>query len=175
MELWLKVLGGPRNIVELGTWTGNSAFAWLACPNTFVWAIDNVDNASSLREDVKRYGWENRLSFLKGDSVAWATPLESKLLGPPAWGWSSEPFIDLLYIDTSHEYLQTRREIEAWLPHLKHGGWLVLDDAVGYSDVTKAFQYCLDVSCQGMFNHYTVFTGPTYTPKTHGLLVAQVK
>src|SRR5205807_6797619 len=75
MELWLKVLGGPRNIVELGTYTGNSTFAWLACPNTFVTTIDNgpVENARPLREDVERYDWTGRVNIVHADSIEYAS------------------------------------------------------------------------------------------------------
>src|SRR5712692_5405966 len=58
---------GPGKIVELGTWTGNSAFAWLSCLHSShslhnkddrLWTIDtNQDNSGPLVEDAKRYGW----------------------------------------------------------------------------------------------------------------------
>jgi Methyltransferase domain len=83
--------------------------------------------------------------------------------------------VDMVYVDTTHEYLQTRREIEAWLPHIKPYGWLVLDDAIGYPDVLKAFCYCVEVSCRGRFDYFNVYTRPPFTPESHGLLVAQLR
>lgn len=161
MELWLKVLGGPRRIVELGTYTGNSAFAWLACPNTNVTTIDvNHDNLLALLEDVEAFDWTGRVSMIKGDSVAYAE----------SYGLQA----DMVYVDTSHEYLQTRREIEAWAPHIQHGGFLVLDDIVQYPSVLEAFKYCFETSWRDRFDWFMGYT-ETYTPKNHGLLVARVK
>ena len=165
MELWLKVLGGPRNIVELGTYTGNSTFAWLSCPNTFVTTIDNgpVENARPLREDVERYDWTGRVYIVHADSIEYA----SQYTG----------LADMVYIDTSHEYLQTRREIEEWLPHVRPQGWIVMDDIASrdYPDVLRAFEHCLQVSCRDRFGWFQGWTVPPYTPSSHGLLAAKLK
>ena len=81
----------------------------------------------------------------------------------------------MVYFDTSHEYVQTRREIEEWLPHVNPHGWLVLDDIVSYPEVLKAFTYCLEVSCKDRFDWFQCWTGPPYTPTSHGLLVAKLR
>jgi|SRR6267143_5206836 len=164
MELWLKVLGGPRSIVELGTYTGNSTFAWLACPNTIVTTIDNgpPENLLPLREDIERYGWEGRVNIVRADSIQYGEDYPTK-------------YADMVYIDTSHEYVQTRREIEEWVPHINPHGWLVLDDIVSYPEVLKAFQYCLEVSCKDRFDWFTGYTQPPFTPESHGLLVASLR
>ena len=162
MELWLKVLGGPRRILELGTYTGNSAFAWLACPNTFVTTVDtNHDNLFPLLLDVEHYDWKGRVSMVKADSIAYAED------------WTLP--LDMVYIDTTHEYLQTRREIEAWTPHIKSQGWLVLDDIIGYPHVAQAFKYAYETSCQGKFDWFMGYLDQPYTPRNHGIMVARIK
>jgi predicted O-methyltransferase YrrM len=162
-QLYRDIIGYPARVVELGTWTGNSGFAWLS-EGARLWSIDNnQDNSSSLVEDAKRYGWTPNLVCVKADSIEYA----KEWTGP----------IDLLYVDTSHEYLQTRREVEAWIGHVRSGGFIVLDDAISYPDISKAFAYCLDTSCKGKFAYSTIYTGldDTYTPKSHGLIVAKIK
>lgn len=158
-RVYRECLGHPATVVELGTWTGNSAFAWLA-EDAKVWTIDsNQDNAAMLVEDAKRYGWTPNLVCLKADSIDYARQ------------WKKP--VDLLYVDTNHEYLQTRRELEAWLPHIRQGGFLVMDDVCGYPEVLKAFIYCHETfQC---FDQFTVYSQPPYTPKNHGLLVARIK
>ena len=39
-----------------------------------------------------------------------------------------EPGIGLLHIDGNHDYLKLQRDIEQYVPKLKPGGYLVLDD-----------------------------------------------
>jgi len=36
--------------------------------------------------------------------------------------------IDLLFIDTSHEYKHTLRELEIWLPLMNKGAWILFHD-----------------------------------------------
>jgi predicted O-methyltransferase YrrM len=160
-QLYREVLGYPARAVELGTWTGNSAFAWLS-EGAKLWTIDtNQDNSGSLVEDAKRYGWTGNLVCVKADSIEYA----KEWRGP----------IDLLYVDTDHEYLQVRREVEAWIPHIREGGFIVLDDAVEYPAVHEAFDYCAEVSCKDRIASFTLYTGPPITPKNHGLILCRLK
>lgn len=46
-----------------------------------------------------------------------------------AKGWTG-PQVDLIFIDDGHTYPEVAGDIEFWLPHIKHGGYLVLDDYV---------------------------------------------
>ena len=160
-RVYRENIGHPARVVELGTWTGNSAFAWLS-EGAKLYSIDtNQDNSGMLVEDARRYGWTERLVCIKADSIEYAKE------------WN-EP-IDLLYVDTDHEYLQVRREVEAWIPHVRSGGFIVLDDAVEYPVVHEAFDFCAEVSCKDRIASFTLYTGLPHTPKNHGLIVAKVK
>lgn len=36
--------------------------------------------------------------------------------------------IAVLHIDGNHDFAQVARDVELWVPHVVHGGWLILDD-----------------------------------------------
>lgn len=38
--------------------------------------------------------------------------------------------IQLIHIDGNHKYEEVCRDIQAWLPHIARGGWILLDDYV---------------------------------------------
>jgi predicted O-methyltransferase YrrM len=159
-RLWFEVLEKPHTIVELGTYLGNSAFAWLSCGTQLI-TVDTEQSdlaLAPLRQDLKDFGWSCQL--IQKDSIEFAGNFEGT--------------VDMVYIDTTHEYVQTRREVEEWILNIRPGGWLVLDDAVSYPEVLRAFSYCVEVSCKNQFDWFTVYTRPPYTPPSHGLLVAKL-
>lgn len=36
--------------------------------------------------------------------------------------------IAVLHIDGNHDYSAVKEDVDLWLPHIKQGGWLILDD-----------------------------------------------
>jgi len=48
--------------------------------------------------------------------------------------------IDLLYIDSYHDYNNTKKEIEEYSPKMAPGGWIVLHDALRWPGVRKAIK-----------------------------------
>ncbi len=111
----------PRLIVELGTRGGASTRALLAgaeVVDALVLSVD-LDDCGTL---PLPHG--ERWRFIRGDDVAFG---ES---GFREWaeGEGVEPRVDLLFLDTSHEYEHTKRELEVWLPHLAPEGVIMLHD-----------------------------------------------
>lgn len=108
---------GP--FVELGVRRGNSTKAlWEAAKvrGVDLISVDINDNSGVIKDS----GW----TFVRSDSVQfgkrypeWCSQ-RGRLLAP----------ISLLFIDTSHLYEMTRREIRAWLPHLSANGTMVFHD-----------------------------------------------
>ncbi len=47
-------------------------------------------------------------------------------------------FIDLLFIDTDHNYNQLRTELEIWEPFVKRGGMIVMHDVETFPEMAKA-------------------------------------
>lgn len=102
----------PR-VLELGTRGGNSTSAFLAAveKSGWVWSIDI--NPPQVPE------WWHGLScwrFLQADDMS-----EQAL----AW---APPVVEVLFIDTSHEYAHTLSELRAYGPRVRPGGVILLHD-----------------------------------------------
>ncbi|MFO7534533.1 MAG: class I SAM-dependent methyltransferase [Kiritimatiellia bacterium] len=118
---FLTLMQQPRLIVELGTRGGESTRALLAAAS--------VVNARMLSLDINECGGielthRDRWSFVKCDDVTFG------LTGLDEWCRQEglEPKVDVLFIDTSHKYEHTKRELAAWMPRLSEGGLVMLHD-----------------------------------------------
>ncbi len=110
--------------VELGIRTGESTVALLFAAKEIggtVTSIDIIDCPKAVSE-VSSLGLSEHWSFIKGDdlSVEWETP------------------IDHLFIDTSHDYDQTLKELQKFEPWVKVGGIITLHDIVLFPPVLQA-------------------------------------
>lgn len=108
----------PRLIVELGVRDGESTFVFERvaglCGSKFVSVdIEDYSRASDLEDWI----------FLKKDDLEFAGEFRDWCRGE-----GLEPEIDILFIDTSHEYHQTVKEIEAWFPFLSKNGKVFFHD-----------------------------------------------
>jgi cephalosporin hydroxylase len=109
----------PKLIVELGTRGGDSTFVFERVARRTGATLVSVDiadcsNVISLPEWV----------FVQEDDLAFARRF-------PAWCAERglTPEVDVLFVDTTHAYEQTRAELEAWMPHLGHGGRAIFHDS----------------------------------------------
>lgn len=108
----------PKLIVELGTRGGDSTFVLervaSLCQADFV-SVDIVD--SSGISDYPRW------RFVKADDVPFAAKF-------PAWCAQERipSEIDLLFVDTSHQYEHTVKEIQAWFPLLSRRAKVIFHD-----------------------------------------------
>ena len=98
----------PTLIVELGTRTGESTFALERVAALYGANLVSVDLNHCAR--VSSYpGWE----FVQCDDIAFASQFPQ---------WCAErggvPAIDVLFLDTSHEFEHTAREIAQWFSYL---------------------------------------------------------
>jgi len=113
-----------KTILELGTAEGESTLALLSAADKIegkVYSID-INPCQMAREVVERFGLLDRWTFIQGDDlqVKW------------------ERRIDILFIDTSHEYEHTLKELEKYEPFVRNGGVIILHDIVSYPSVMKA-------------------------------------
>jgi predicted O-methyltransferase YrrM len=100
--------------IELGTCGGGASLTMAVMnPDAIIISIDieKLPQVSPIEELCKNF------KYVEGDSIQLA-----KVLGP-----KFAP-IDLLFLDTTHEYEQTKGEFEAWLPYMKSGGVICFDD-----------------------------------------------
>ena len=105
-------------VLELGTRRGNSTLAFLAAAEAtggHVWSADITDCAHD-PEGMLPWARHPLWTFIHGDDRDAA--VQSLL---PAQ-------CDLLFIDTSHEYLHTLEELRAYMPRVAPGGVALFHD-----------------------------------------------
>jgi hypothetical protein len=126
---------GFFNIIEVGTWKGKTSRQVLErCPNVDYTMIDRWEcptpddsyfNSGSETARLPQVKYEaafhecvaialefgQRVHIIKSDSVAAAEDIE-------------ERSVDLIFIDGDHSYDGVRRDLLAWWPKVKRGGWL---------------------------------------------------
>jgi SAM-dependent methyltransferase len=99
-------------VIELGVRTGNSTAAFLAAAEAVgghVWSVDR--HWPSVPEWWSR---STRWTCVVGDDLEVADRLPSD--------------VDVIFLDTSHEYDVTRRELSAYLPKVRPGGVMLCHD-----------------------------------------------
>jgi predicted O-methyltransferase YrrM len=128
----LVIRMGLRTVVELGCFVGwTSAHFALALraggPGGRLVCVDaNPRFLGAARENLTRRGLADGAEFIQGFSLD-----EAVLAALPAR-------IDLVFIDTSHVYEPTMREIATYAPRLSERGVLVLHDSIGQHGVRQA-------------------------------------
>ena len=103
-------------VVELGVRWGTSTVALLAAVNDsggHLYSVD-INDCPGVR---KLYGAESNWTFIKGDDMEVVK------------GWSNP--IDHLFIDTSHKFDHTIKELKEWGKWVKSGGIITLHDLYG--------------------------------------------
>ncbi len=122
----------PANVVELGCFVGwASAHLALALKANGqlgrLYCVDpNQDHLAMAAANLKRLGLDQKTIFLKGFSLD-----ESVLSKLP-------DKIDVLFIDTSHEYPETFYEINAYAPRMAASGCIVLHDSICWPGVRRS-------------------------------------
>jgi predicted O-methyltransferase YrrM len=111
----------PRLIVELGTRGGESTRALLSA--------SSLTGATMLSVDIEDCSGVNvpfreRWNFLKADDIVFG----QREFAPWCAARGLKPEIDVLFIDTSHEYEHTRQEIAVWSPLLAERGVMIFHD-----------------------------------------------
>ncbi|MCD4813743.1 class I SAM-dependent methyltransferase [bacterium] len=108
----------PNIIVELGTRGGASTFIFKKVAEHFQIPLISVD-IDNCRELGSHPFW----TFVHSDDIAFSEKYVD---------WCKEKqfpqSIDLLFIDTSHEYKHTVQEIKHWLPLVSENGKIIFHD-----------------------------------------------
>jgi len=107
-------------IVELGVRSGSSTLAFLAALEKLekgkLWSCDIDPLMEELNRKVVEGGLYDYWYFWQGDSVAFGD------------SYFSRRQVDIVFVDTSHEFDQTVKEIEKWSPKVKEGGKMIFHD-----------------------------------------------
>jgi len=113
-----------KNILELGTRTGESTIALLSAAkelNGKVTSVD-IDPCYKAKDMIKKIKFESYWEFIQ------INDLDLK--------WESS--IDHLFIDSSHTYEHTIKEFEKFEPFVKKGGLITLHDIVSCPPILNA-------------------------------------
>jgi predicted O-methyltransferase YrrM len=118
-----------KNIVELGTRTGNSTLTLLEAAQHVGGRVLSIDIDPCL--EAKRRVQEANLTYLWTFIQGHDLQLESDRIFQP---------IHLLLIDTNHLYEYTVQELKKYSSHLRSGSWVVLHDYVSFPGVNRAVE-----------------------------------
>jgi predicted O-methyltransferase YrrM len=118
-----------RNIVELGTYNGNSTLALLEAARGIGGHVTSVDLDACLeaKERVDKSGLRPHWTFIQGNDL---DLLPAQL----------PPHIDFLLIDTNHIYDVTSAELNKYVSYLRGGSWIALHDYVPFPGVNRAVE-----------------------------------
>jgi predicted O-methyltransferase YrrM len=123
----------PAHFVEVGAWKGKSA-AYLA--------VEIINSGKQIQLDIVDT-WEGSKEHQHDPEVVNQTlyeefltnmkPVEGhyralRMTSLEAAELYTDESLDLVLIDASHEYLDVKADIQAWLPKVKQGGILAGDD-----------------------------------------------
>jgi predicted O-methyltransferase YrrM len=122
----------PRTIVEIGCfvgWTSAHFALGLRAAGTSgrLWCVDSDPRfLAAARDNLSRHGVGSNVEFVNGFSL------------DPAVLNTLPGEIDLLFIDASHDYDETKRELAVYVPRLSPGGMVALHDSVSWNGVRRA-------------------------------------
>lgn len=113
-----------RTIVELGTAEGESTVTLLQAASQIGGVVYSIDIARcpKAHEIIKRAGLYRCWNFIQADDLQFV--------------WNQP--IDHLFIDTSHLYEHTLKELQKYEPHVREGGIITLHDIVSFPEVMAA-------------------------------------
>jgi predicted O-methyltransferase YrrM len=105
-------------VLEIGVGTGQSTTAFLAAAELtggHLWSVDISASCLFLLEYVQS-GRPGPWTFILGDAADQAV------------SGRAPDSVDVLFIDSSHTYAQTRTELETYVPRVRPGGMVLLHD-----------------------------------------------
>lgn len=149
---WLCRTSGAKNVVEIGT--GNSTIPLLLACKRNGGKLFSTDIACGSHYTQVKDIWK----FPYTDAWTYRFGIDSVEMGKQ---WNGG-VIDFIYLDSSHTYENTIKEISTWLNHLKIGGWIVLHD------VTSHVNFVFRAICDMIHIDPTKFEYHHY-PNAHGV------
>ncbi len=162
-----------ERIVQLGHYSGFStlhiAMIFRKMQKGKLFSVDIVERVSDYTKQwIDRAGLEAFVSVTTGDSADPAMPIvaEDYLGGAP----------DIVFIDSSHQYDHTLKELDLWYPVVRENGFILLHDASyaarSYDPENGAVAGALQEWCERNDVDYYVLNGEAATPaKSHAELV----
>jgi GT2 family glycosyltransferase/glycosyltransferase involved in cell wall biosynthesis/predicted O-methyltransferase YrrM len=142
-----------KRIVELGTRGGNSTCALVIGAAETGGHVISVDSGKGDEYTGDPPAWEalTGTSSVITDELGlgkfWTLVLRDDI----EFAKEYHDEIDLLFIDTSHSYVQTKKELEAWGSKVVEGGFIIVHDTVSFPEQNRAIWEYL---CQNPLSDY---------------------
>lgn len=136
-----------KRVLELGVRDGESTVALLEAvkKNGGRLVSVDIDPCEQARAMLKEYGISEGWEFHQGSDITFGEGV-----------WDRSKFFDLIFVDTSHEYSHTKREIELFEPMVRLGGLMVFHDTVSFPlGVLKPIQEFLSTQNGYVFENHT--------------------
>jgi predicted O-methyltransferase YrrM len=116
-----------KEIVELGTRTGNSTLTFLTAAKSIGGKVLSMDvqPCEIARERVASAGLTDWWTFWQTDDLQ----VPDSAIPEP---------VDFLFIDTWHTYNQLTAELKKYTPRLRQGSWIAIHDYVSFPGMTRA-------------------------------------
>jgi len=129
-----------RNVLELGTRTGESTTALISAIKKIDGKLTSVDidSCEEAKKKVRSLNLDKYWNFIQIDDL--------KL------DWDEE--IDHLFIDSDHSYEHVLSELQKFEPFVKHGGLITLHDTVTDPRVLKAIKEFISQRVDFRFYHF---------------------
>jgi predicted O-methyltransferase YrrM len=136
MAYALKVQGKGK-IYGIDPWdNGESIVGMMSDANRSYWAVvDHESVYQSLLQNLDRFELKDQVELIRASSAS-APPITD---------------IDLLHIDGNHSDVTSYIDVTKWVPLVKPGGWIIVDDISWYEDgkfTQAASVKWLDERCQ---------------------------
>lgn len=107
-----------KKVLELGVRYGESTVALCEAVHETGGELISVDinPCDAAKDAIREHGFSKRWTFIQSDDIQYGLSLEAGIV------------FDLIFVDTSHEYDHTKKEIEVFEPKLRGGGIMCFHD-----------------------------------------------
>jgi len=135
-----------QKIVELGVRGGNSTCALVIAASETGGFVISVDHGRGAEYPKQPRSWDalEQTSSMITDKLALADYWSLVIRDDLEFAREYDDEIDVLMIDTSHSYEQTKKELAAWGDKVVCGGFIILHDTVSFPEQNKAIWEFLD-------------------------------
>lgn len=143
----ILIAAQPRNILEIGVYSGGSFALWCALASGKKIGIDSGSIGGPIHQNIADFQARfDQVEIIKGDSHDESTKQEllSRLQGEP---------LDFLFLDGDHTLAGVSLDYQMYAPLVRSGGW------IGFHDITES-DYHKEMNAGGSAEHWSALEHP---------------
>jgi predicted O-methyltransferase YrrM len=159
----------PRTLLELGTWKGSSAIGFanrmltycdapvIACVDTWVGSLEHWATPSLRAELHLRWGYPTLYcrfvaNVIRAGVAPWIIPLPMLTETALQLMTQRDVFVDVVYLDASHEYDAVKRDISDCWDVVDETGFVLADDYLSPGVQRAIKEFCSNDTVFGLVN-----------------------